>query len=44
MCGETEVAASSLRSFTESLNSIVTGTGLSLAQKHIQVILYALNN
>ncbi|CAI8036774.1 Receptor-type tyrosine-protein phosphatase S, partial [Geodia barretti] len=37
VCGETEVTASSLRSFTESLSSIEGGTGgISKAQKHFQ--------
>ena len=37
VCGETEVAASSLKSFTETLNNIVGGAGVSLAQKHHKV-------
>ena len=39
VCGETEVTASGLRSFTESLSSIEGGTGgISKAQKHFQVL------
>ena len=37
VCGETEVAASSLKSFTETLSNIVGGAGVSLAQKHHKV-------
>ena len=41
VCGETEVTASSLRSFTESLDKMVGGTALPTAQKHLKVCIYA---
>jgi protein tyrosine phosphatase len=39
VCGETEMTASSLRSFTEALNNIVGGTGVSTAQKYFQTLM-----
>ena len=37
VCGETEVTASSLRSFTESLSDPVGGSGPTLSQQHLKV-------
>ncbi|CAI8015243.1 Receptor-type tyrosine-protein phosphatase alpha [Geodia barretti] len=40
VCGETEVTASSLRSFTESLRDPVTDSGPTLSQQHLKVLEY----
>ena len=37
VCGETEVTASSLRSFTESLRDPVTDSGPTPSQQHLKV-------
>ena len=37
VCGETEVAASSLRSFIDSLREPVNESGLTVAQQHMKV-------
>ena len=43
VCGETEVTASNLKSFTDSLNNILGSIGASMAKKHIQVCFYLLS-
>ena len=40
VCGETEVTASNLKSFTDTLNNILGSIGASMAKKHIQVCFY----
>ena len=42
VCGETEVTASHLRSFTESLRDPVGGSGPTLPQQHLKVYLLSL--
>ena len=44
VCGETEVTASNLKSFTDTLNNILGSIGASMAKKHIQVCLYKVSS
>ena len=39
VCGETEVTASNLKSFTDSLREPVNDSGLTLSQQHMKVTL-----
>ena len=40
MCGETEIAAANLRSFTDSLRDLAEGSGPTIFQQHMRVCLF----
>ena len=37
VCGETEIAAANLRSFTDSLRDMAEGSGSTISQQHMTV-------